>query len=173
MGWDLGVDYEVAYRQILNHYYKANTDVQKGYDAILLTQLRNGSRISEAIEFLQNITKSSKDFKTQDEVRVRKCKKHKVRLMVLPEELHSEKKTLLRLHYVFINASSDKLCHYAKKVYGFNTHSLRYAFISYLARQGVQPQLIAKITQHSRLDMILNYTSQITANQILLNMRIK
>ena len=173
MGWDLGLDYEATYKQILDHYYKAKTDTQKGYDVILLTQLRNGARVSESIEFLQNITKSPKVFATQGEVRVRKCKKYKVRLMVLPEELHNEKKQLLRLHYIFANATNDKVYHYAKKTYGFNTHSLRYAFISYLAKLGVQPQLIAKITQHSKLDMILNYTSQITANQILLNIRLR
>lgn len=83
------------------------------------------------------------------------------------------KKQLLRLHYIFANATNDKVYHYAKKTYGFNTHSLRYAFISYLAKLGVQPQLIAKITQHSKLDMILNYISQITANQILLNIRLR
>lgn len=68
---------------------------------ILLTQLRNESRVSESIEFLQNITKSPKVFATQGEVRVRKCKRYKVRLMVLPEELHSEKKTTLKVTLYF------------------------------------------------------------------------
>ena len=145
MTWDQGLDYVKTYKRILNHYRKeAKTDVQKGYDIILLTQLRNGSRISEAIDFLTKISKSPRDFKTQDEVKVRKCKKHKTRLMILPEELHNEKKQILRLHYVFANASNDKLSHYARKTFGFNTHSLRYAFVSYLAKQGIQPNKTQK-----------------------------
>ena len=134
MGWDCGLDYVKTYKRILNHYKKeAKNDIQKGYDIILLTQLRNGSRISEAIEFLTKISKSPRDFKIQDEVRVRKCRKYKTRIMVLPEEFHKEKLQILRLHYVFANASNDKLSHYARKTFGFNTHSLRYAFVSYLA----------------------------------------
>jgi len=169
MGWDCGLDYVKTYKRILNHYKKiAKNDLQKGYDIILLTQLRNGSRISEAIEFLTKISKSTKDFKIQDEVRVRKCRKYKTRIMILPEEFHKEKWQILRLHYVFANATNDKLSHYAKTHFGFNTHSLRYAFISHLAKLGIQPQLIAKITQHSRLEPILNYTSQVVANEILL-----
>ena len=56
---------------------------------------------------------------------------------------------------------------YSKCTYGFNTHSLRYAFITYLLRQGVSPSIIAKITKHSRLDYILTYTQEKTAEEVL------
>jgi len=50
---------------------------------------------------------------------------------------------------------------------GINTHSLRYTFITHLASQGVSPQLIAKITGHSRLDYVLHYTQRLKAEELL------
>jgi len=38
---------------------------------------------------------------------------------------------------------------HSRYTYGFNTHSLRYALITYLLSQGVSPSIIAKITKHS------------------------
>ena len=56
---------------------------------------------------------------------------------------------------------------YSKCTYGFNMRSMRYAFITYLLRQGVSPSIIAKITKHVRLDYILTYTQEKTAEEIL------
>ena len=167
-GWDKGLDYITTYKTILQHYKNAKTDTQKGYDAILLTQLRNGSRVSESIAFLQQISKSPKDFKREAEIKVLKSK-NKTRLMILPEEF--TKKEILRLHYVFADANKYKVAMYCKRTYGFNTHALRYAFISYLAKKGVSPQLIAKITGHSNLNYILHYTSKIQSQEILRNLK--
>jgi len=41
---------------------------------------------------------------------------------------------------------------YCRRAYGFNTHSLRYAFVSYLLKRGVSPSIAAKITGHRSLD---------------------
>ena len=169
-GWDKGLDYKKTYKLILNHYKNAKSDTAKGYDIILLTQLRNGSRVTEAISFLQLISMSTQDFKREAEVKVSKSKnKDKTRLMILPEEIG--KKEVLRLHYVFKTATKHEVAMYCKRTYGFNTHALRYAFISYLAREGVSPQLIAKITGHTNLNYILHYTSKIKSEEILRNLK--
>jgi len=165
--WDKGLDYIKTYKLILKHYKQAKTDTQKGYDIILLTQLRNGSRVSESIAFLQQISKSSSDFRKEAEIRVLKSS-NKSRLMILPEEIG--KKEVLRLYYVFKDATKHKVAMYCKRTYGFNTHALRYAFISYLAKKGVSPQLIAKITGHSNLNYILHYTSKIQSDELLRNL---
>ena len=47
---------------------------------------------------------------------------------------------------------------YTRYTYSFNMYSLRYAFITYLLRQGVSSSIIAKITRNSCLDHILTYT---------------
>ena len=54
--------------------------------------------------------------------------------------------------------------------YCIDTHSLRYAFITYLLRQGVNPSIVAKITRHSKLDFILRYTKKRVAEQVLREM---
>jgi len=165
--WDRGVDYEKMYRKILRHYKEAKRDTQKAYDIILLTQLRNGSRITEAIEFLKQICEP-KTFTRKKEVRVLKVRNREVkRLMVLPKEI--DKKELFRLSYIIKEAYKQKVVNYARRTYGINTHSLRYAFITHLARKGIAPQLIAKITGHQKLDFILHYTQQVKAEQILEN----
>jgi len=45
-GWDSCVDYREAYAEILGHLRRTGHP----WDVVLLVQLRNGSRIGEAIE---------------------------------------------------------------------------------------------------------------------------
>jgi site-specific recombinase XerD len=95
--------------------------------------------------------------------------------MVLPEELRGKEgrellaKACLRLSRV--KAPRVDIADYAKKTYGFNTHALRYAFVTYLLRRGVSPSIIAKITGHRSLDYILHYTEVKTAEDILSSLR--
>jgi len=56
-----------------------------------------------------------------------------------------------------------------EKLLGVNTHTLRYAYITYLLEKGYSPSLIAKITHHSNLNFILKYTQQKQAERILEN----
>ena len=89
--------------------------------------------------------------------------------MVLPEEI--SKQELMRVSYVIKEANKWKVSNYCRRTYGFNTHALRYALISYLSQKGVAPQLIAKITGHKTLDYILYYTQQQKAEEILKDIR--
>ena len=85
--WDLGLDYKRTYRLLLTKirtHYKRRALRHYTYAIILLIQLRNGSRISEAIEGLRKFIESGK---RKVEVRVRKHKKPEYRLMILPKEL--------------------------------------------------------------------------------------
>ncbi len=166
--WDKGLDYEKTYKKILTHYRQATRDTTKAYDIILLTQLRNGSRLTEAIRFLNQII-DTKPLKRQAYIKVEKRKDGHERLMVLPEEI--DKRELLRVSYVIKEANKWKVSTYCRRTYGFNTHALRYALISYLSQKGVAPQLIAKITGHKTLDYILYYTQQQKAEEILKDLR--
>jgi len=163
--WDRGLDYEQTYKLILKHFRETNRDTSKENDIILLTQLRNGCRVSEAINFLKAIVN---DFKREMYINVMKRKDGYERLIVLPEEI--SKKDVLRVKYVIEKANKHKVAMYCKRTYGFNTHSLRYAFVTYLAKKGVPTQLIAKITGHKYLDYILHYTQKIQAEDILSNL---
>lgn len=166
-GWDKGLDYEKTYKLILNHYRQATRDTSKAYDIILLTQLRNGSRLTEAINFLNKIAEM-KPFKRQATIIVEKRKDKYERQMILPEDIN--KAELMRVSYIIREANRWKVSGYCKRTYGFNTHALRYAFISYLSRKGVSPQIIAKITGHKSLEYIIYYTQQIQAEDVLKNL---
>ena len=89
-------------------------------------------------------------------------KKHRpeTRLAVIPRELLDGPEEVI----------SKRMRRYCIETYGFNTHSLRYAFITYLLRQGVNPSIVAKITRHSKLDFILRYTQERVAEQVLREM---
>ncbi len=56
---------------------------------------------------------------------------------------------------------------FALKYLKCNTHSLRYALISFLAKNATDPAIIAKITGHKKLDRIIQYTQTKDAIDIL------
>jgi integrase len=167
-GWDACVDYKEAYSQILGHLYKTGHP----WDVVLLVQLRNGSRVGEAIEAVRQFCETKA---TAVRVRIEKHKEGDTRLMVLPEELRGKEgkeylaQACLRLAKVKNPKSAVKV--YCKATYGFNTHSLRYAYITYLLSKGVNPSLVAKITGHRNLSYILHYTEMKTAEDILLKVK--
>ena len=94
------------------------------------------------------------------------------RLMIIPEEVLKHRKDVLAA----VGGLGPKRAIYrlaegaralSRRYRGFNSHSLRYAFITYMAKKGVAPQIIAKMTQHAKLDYILHYTSTQKAERIL------
>ena len=165
-GWDACVDFRKAYTEILSHLYKEGHP----YDVVLLVQLRNGSRIGEAVEAVKAFC-NTKDYTVR--VKVEKHKGNDTRLMVLPEELRDRQgrdylaSACLRLAKV--KNPGITIEEYCKRTYGFNTHSLRYAFITHQVSRGVAPTIIAKMTGHKNLSYILHYTETKTAEDILLN----
>jgi Phage integrase family. len=163
VSWDRGVEFETAYRQIVRHMNK-NNKITKCYDAILLVQLRNGCRVSEAVRGFLEFLRTSK---LEVEVPVSKKKKSELRLVVIPNEVVPLRSFCSELLSVDLKRLIDRVKHYCKYTYKFNTHSLRYSFITYLLRNGVNPSIVAKITRHSRLDFILKYTQEKEAEKVL------
>jgi len=176
--WDKGIDYETMYLRVARHMKspvaqrrppgrgrKKKRFALACYDAILLIQLRNASRVSEAVrafyEYL--VTK-----KSELEVQVSKKRKKELRKMVIPREvLDMDCSICLDMLDVPEQQVIDNVKHYSRKQYGVNTHSLRYSRITYLLRQGVDSAVIAKITHHSNVNFIRTYTQQKLADEIL------
>ncbi|NJE60519.1 integrase [Thermococcus sp. 21S7] len=179
MGWDMGIDYESTYKLLLRDLKETREKSgvkalqRRMYLVILLTQLRNGSRIGEAIEF---ISKVSRDYSRDALIKVEKRKDGYQRLMVLPCEIKKADLLIIRallddeLQKYGKKGLVIKISTWVKRTYGFNTHSLRYAFVSYLAQKKYPPQLIAKITGHKRLDYILHYTQEKAAQELLVKL---
>jgi len=169
-GWGSCVEYRRAYAEMLAHLYKTGSP----WDVVLLVQLRNGSRIGEAIEAVKEFC-NAKGRADSVRVRVEKHAKGDTRLMVLPEELRGAqgrgylRQACLRLSRV--KAPRVDIADYCRKAYGLNTHALRYAFITYMLKRGVSPSIVAKITGHASLDYILHYTGLKTAENILSSLK--
>lgn len=162
--WDRGIDFDIIYKkleQIIKKPINPSRYRQKvglAYAIISLCQLRNGSRISEAIEFVKRAIKTKK---RKLLVRVRKHKKEDYRLMVLPKIINSNHLSLI----AFIQEIPDKVLRariedWLRNHFKINTHSLRYAFITRLSRLGYTPQIIAAITGHRNLNYVLKYTQR-------------
>jgi integrase len=142
------------------------------YDVVLLVQLRNGSRVGEAVEATVRFCEAGQD---QVLVRVEKHRDGDQRLMVLPEELRSgEGRQLLGEACAALSALRNPKAAvkvYCRRAYGFNTHSLRYAFVSYLLKKGVSPSIVAKVIGHRSLDHILHYTEVRLVEEVLAGLR--
>ncbi|MEM4620564.1 MAG: hypothetical protein QW607_10170 [Desulfurococcaceae archaeon] len=164
MKWDRGLDYETIYifllRKMKNKTLKQRI---RCYIQILLIQLRNGSRISEAVRcYKQFLTTGERELN----IEVSKKKKKETRLMIIPPEIEVDE-TCYELLHIDDKKLINRIKTYASQKLKINTHSLRYAFITYLLRNGVNPAIVSKIIKHSKLDFILTYTQEKLAQEIL------
>jgi len=89
----------------------------------------------------------------------------------LPEELRrGQGRVLLEATCNWLTGvgnPKDAVISYCRRTYGFNSHSLRYAFITYMLSKGVNPSIVAKVTGHRSLEHILRYTETKTAEGLL------
>jgi integrase len=162
--WDYSVDFLEA-KKVLTNAYKQLFDLNlmpyEAYVAILLIQLLNGSRIKEAIRaFKRFIESGEREFQLQ-------AQKHgNMKPFVIPDVIKNR-----QTYRLILTISDDKLeariRMFALKYLKCNTHSLRYALISHLAKEAVDPAIIAKITGHTKMERIIQYTQTKDAIEIL------
>lgn len=159
MNWDKGVDYEFIYKKLLK-LLKSKKELDRCYASILLIQLTNGARISEAVRAYKEFVRTGRN---EVFVRVSKKKRDDMRLMVI----HPHVEKCVDLADVDEELLKERVRKYCISRLGVNTHSLRYAFITHLLKLNISPSIIAKITHHSKLDFILHYTQKKTAEEVL------
>jgi hypothetical protein len=88
------------------------------------------------------------------------------RLVLIPDEcLDSDLPFLREVFSGGLTVGAVKS--FAFRTLHINSHSLRYARITSLSRQGQPAQVIAKITHHKNLNFIVDYTSQKAADDVL------
>ncbi|MEM1868148.1 MAG: tyrosine-type recombinase/integrase, partial [Thermosphaera sp.] len=155
--------FEVTYERLLRLIKRERRARNRAYAFILLIQLRNGSRVSEAVRAFREYILTGR---TEVQVPLSKKKRAETRLMVIPD-IGFDRKEAADLLDLEERLLVKRVKMYAKNRLKINTHSLRYAFITYLLRQGVNPSIIAKITGHTKLDFILHYTQQRVAEEVL------
>lgn len=164
VGWDKGLDYEATYERLLRKINNVRSDSTRCYLIIALIQLRNGARISEAIRAFKEWVRTGK---SEVYVRVSKKKRSDDRLMIVPEEVWEYRLRCVDLVDVGDRVLRERVRYSLYYYFKINTHSLRYAFITYLLRLGVNPALVSKMIRHSRLDTLMHYVQQKESDNIL------
>ena len=181
-GWDRGVEFtemkKKLEKMIDEFSQKDNSQAVIGsfYSFTAYLQLLHGLRAQEALEAALKFTFESRG-EREVMVKVRKKKKPETRLVFLPPRISrkflkglSRRAEILAIKERFERDSwkaAKSYQNWCRKHLKVNSHALRYSFVVHLSQRGVSPQLIARITAHSRLDYILRYTSQIKAEELL------
>lgn len=202
--FDRGLDYGKTKGILVDGLSKSRSDLEDVFRrkhiacyAVLLVQLSNGARVSEAFEAVEGWCQ---DLKRDRQVRVRK----QTKLMKCEDcgqsfntrsktksprvhaektghakfiDVHTEERRLTMIPSEVLDSDAEAVKQglvsvgavkvFALKHLGFNTHSLRYAKITDLSRQGYPVQVISKITHHKNLSFVMDYTSQKAADDVL------
>lgn len=200
-GFDRDVDY-IPMKNLLiqeyniqqDNYLNKENNILAGKRVIFLLismiQLRNGSRISEAVNAFRKFL--NEGYKTKVIVKIAKSGgikyiinkngiKEKIitterfRKMMFPISWIDTKKLDLIIpkikesHEYLINTTNIKInifC-YMQKRFSCNTHSLRYAFINYMIYQEKRPLCdIAKFVGHKNMNQLVTYTQHKNCDQI-------
>jgi site-specific recombinase XerD len=161
--WDKGVDYLTTYELLLRHIRRLKSPA-KCYLMIALIQLRNGSRISEAVRCFKQWLLSGKH---ELHVEVSKKRKPEARLMIIPPEIHDIRNECLDLSTLDNKILRERVRWALYYYLRLNTHSLRYSYITYLLREGVNPAIVSKLIRHSRIDTLLHYVQTKASEDVL------
>ena len=175
--WDRGLDYEDIKGKLTRELdllrskkplYEKDK-VKYTYLLLGLIQLRNGCRVGEAIEGLLKFIRIQEQ---EVYVKVEKRKDNAMRKLILPMEISTKdlelvKDIVLRWKKKPCRRVANNVASWYLRNLGINTHSLRYAYISYLGKKQYPAQIIASITGHKKLDMILGYTQSKIAEDVL------
>ena len=168
--WDRRIPFEQLSRKLMddfmftiNEFYKKPRkkiiSKQLIYYAVLLIQLYNGLRISEAVDaFKQYIITGD----TELEVRTRKRKDNHFRLALIPEIIQLNRSILERALDLGFEGKVDNIKEkvvkkWAKDFIKINTHTLRKAWESYMARKTGKHFLISSWQGRKNLNSHLNY----------------
>ena len=161
--WDKGVDYLYTYNLLLRLIERTQGKT-KCYLAVALIQLRNGSRVSEAVRAFKRWLVSGYQ---ELHVEVSKKKHPEARLMIIPNNLSDLRLTCLDLSNVEDSKLKKRVQNTLYRYARINTHSLRYAYINYLLRSGVNPAIISKLIRHSKIDTLLKYVQEKASETVL------
>ena len=176
--FDKGVDYSHAHKKfseditsLLNQDYLNVHEIKRlAYLVIALTQLQNGSRISETINAIKQFIN---DFNMKVAIiTIAKRKDGFRRKILLPEQISKEilERIKPEIKNDTIEELSKKIRMFLTRHYGWNTHSLRYALINYLAIEKKVPvNLVSKLVGHKNMNQLLTYTQNKHVDELLVS----
>jgi integrase len=143
--WDKGLELEEVISKLKEELSRAE-GAEYTYLAVLLTQACNGCRVGEAFSAVQDFARTGQ---RELRVKVEKRKDGAERLIIIPPEIE-----MGRIDFT-VKLAAIKM--YAIRKLKINTHSLRYAWITSQVKNNVNPGIIAAITGHKNLNMLMHY----------------
>jgi integrase len=168
--WDKGLDFKETLSKLLAYKKWVRSSprmtglrrISLRNINILLLALLNGLRISEAIEcYYKWLEDPTQEIIT---VRVAKSRKDRFRLCIAKGLDSIDHKFTRHLE----RPKPNNLQSWSLIKFGFNTHSLRYAYINHMLSQGYDPATISIIVGHSKLDTLLEYIQHKRAQEALI-----
>lgn len=192
-GFDRGIDYEDIKNKILkkmydvyNKYTEKNTKIgikRLIYCVIALIQLRNGSRISEAVKSFEIFINNGKEKRVvvkiskTGAIKIKKngekiTTKVRTREMMWPTWVNNDiynllKNNILVKEIIKSGKLKKRVLDYMLINFKCNTHSLRYAFINYALYELKRPiNDVAKFVGHANTAQMVTYTQLKNSNQI-------
>jgi integrase len=176
--FDKGVDYSQANEKFIydinwlisQPYLNVHQLKRLAYLSIAITQLQNGSRISETINAVKLFIA---DYDSKVAIITIAKRKDGFRRKILRPELIN-KEILERINQEIKNYTieelSKKIRMFLTRHYGWNTHSLRYALINYLAIEKKIPvNLVSKLVGHKNMNQLLTYTQNKHVDDLLVS----
>jgi site-specific recombinase XerD len=155
------------------------------YIVIALIQLRNGSRISEAVNAFKLFIVRPEENKVivkiakSDSTRYNKEKKMTIKSKPRFRKIMFPNKWIDADIIIFLKQTNNEIFNYETKLikkrvldyllnnFKCNTHSLRYAFINHMLYQEKRPQSdVAKFVGHVNVNMLVKYTQLKNTEQI-------
>lgn len=192
-GFDRGIDYQNIKKKLVKRakyilaclqHKKKNIQIKRLiYLIVACIQLRNGSRISEAVKsfflFMKNgidkrvIVKISKTGAIKTNKKGEKIRtKERFREMTWPNWISNEIYEILancKLVNIFLSTGTLKkrVLDYLRINFNCNTHSLRYAFINYALYILKRPMNdVAKFVGHANTAQMVTYTQKKNSDQL-------
>lgn len=205
-GFDRGLDFDEIKTRLVNHFEKLKkeyneldkndqyfkrrqqTKVKKiMYICIAIIQLRNGSRICEAVEAFKHFI-NKKKFDEPVTVKIAKtgCRRYMRSIKQYRITQNRYRKMYFPSEWINIGEFLDFFEFFSKMIpnkflqkrvldyllYNFqcNTHSLRYCFINHLLyKEKVPLELVSKIVGHKTQTQIVAYIQNKNCNDVLAN----
>ena len=171
--WDRGINYDYLFSKLLNMYNQfltlfSNLPTDKMiakrflYTSIALIQLRNGLRLSEAVEAIIHFSKTGeRKFKIMP-------KKNNNERWVIILDFILQRDIQNALTFVQdIKKLTQNYRMWLKNVVGINSHSLRYAFIRKMLDKGLNSTQIALILGHRKLETTYEYEKTYNSLRLL------
>jgi integrase len=204
-GWDKGLDFKIIKKKLINELERIYNQIEQiseenanKYDTkkknlikkliyltISLIQLRNGCRITEAVNAFKIFNESGDHNKKvivkigkSDATKVKKDGK-RVKLKARYRKIEFPNEWIDIDVFGYISKSSAlndvlkcsnikrRIFDYLTKNFNCNTHSLRYAFISYLLyEKKVEPIIVAKFVGHANTNQLHRYSQMKEVDKI-------